>query len=29
MAKSNPPVVFQTNGPIGLAADKEKCNAFK
>jgi len=24
MAKSNPPAIFQTNGPIGLAADKEK-----
>lgn len=23
MAKSNPPVIFQTNGPIGLAADKD------
>lgn len=23
MAKSNPPAIFQTNGPIGLAADKD------
>ncbi len=28
MAKSNPPAVFQTNGPIGLAADKDNAMAL-